>query len=145
MFRALPAAIFDADELKNLANPGTGMLSPPETATNADGTDRRDANGFLIRRQRPRMKSTMKNFWNSGGLRIWANSSTTTLHSILRAVLRSLTILMRLSFSPGARLDNVYGRGPADQPYLFEAGYTLPSARVSHATANPPAQDLLRS
>src|ERR1700686_5419074 len=47
MFRALPPASFDVDDLARLADVNQ-MLSPPEVAQDANGKDRRDDKGFLV-------------------------------------------------------------------------------------------------
>src|ERR1700682_5189103 len=48
--------------------------------------------------------------------------------------------------TPRFDLDNVYGRGPDDQPYLYEDGRTfLRSRPLTGAGANPAATDLPRS
>src|SRR6185437_15636315 len=48
--------------------------------------------------------------------------------------------------TPRFDLDNVYGRGPDDQPYLYEDGRTFILGRkLSGAQANPRARDLPRS
>src|SRR6201999_1599371 len=48
--------------------------------------------------------------------------------------------------TPRFDLDNVYGRGPDDQPYLYENGRTFLLGRaLTGAAANPGARDLPRS
>ncbi|HEY0382643.1 MAG TPA: heme peroxidase family protein [Candidatus Elarobacter sp.] len=48
--------------------------------------------------------------------------------------------------SPRFDLDNVYGRGPADQPYMYEDGRSFHlGLPLSGAAANPHAKDLPRS
>jgi hypothetical protein len=48
--------------------------------------------------------------------------------------------------TPRFDLDSVYGRGPDDQPYLYEDGHTFLLGRpLSGAAANPKAHDLPRS
>ncbi len=48
--------------------------------------------------------------------------------------------------TPRFDLDNVYGRGPDDEPYLYEDGRSfLRSRRLTGAAANPRATDLPRS
>jgi len=48
--------------------------------------------------------------------------------------------------TPRFDLDNVYGRGPDDQPYLYENGRTfLLGKALTGAAANPAAKDLPRS
>ena len=48
--------------------------------------------------------------------------------------------------TPRFDLDSVYGRGPDDQPYLYEDGHTFLLGRaLSGAAANPRARDLPRN
>jgi hypothetical protein len=124
MFRALPAAIFDEEELKNLAEPGTGMLSAPETAKDNAGNDRRDSNGFLIPSATPEDQvDDEENFGIPAGYTYLGQFID---HDITFDPASSLQgqndpdALVDFR-TPALDLDNVYGRGPADQPYLFEA------------------------
>jgi hypothetical protein len=150
MFRALPAAIFDADELKNLANPGTGMLSPPETATNADGTDRRNGNGFLVPSATPENEvDDEENFGIPAGYTYLGQFIDHDITFDPASSLQSLNDPDALvDFrTPALDLDNLYGRGPADQPYMFEAdGIHFAFGKGLTRNGKPSkAQDLLRS
>jgi Animal haem peroxidase len=150
MFRALPAAIFDEDELKNLANPGMGMLSPPETATNADGTDRRDENGFLVPSATPENAvDDEENFGIPAGYTYLGQFIDHDITFDPASSLQSLNDPDALvDFrTPALDLDNVYGRGPADQPYMFEAdGIHFAFGKGLTRNGKPSkAQDLLRT
>lgn len=150
MFRALPAAIFEEDELKKLANPGTGMLSPPETATNADGTDRRDENGFLVPSATPENAvDDEENFGIPAGYTYLGQFIDHDITFDPASSLQSLNDPDALvDFrTPALDLDNVYGRGPADQPYMFQAdGIHFAFGKGLTRNGKPSkAQDLLRS
>jgi hypothetical protein len=124
MFRALPAAIFDDEELKNLAEPGKGMLSAPEIVKDKDGNPVRDSRGFLIPSATPEEEvDDEENFGIPAGYTYLGQFID---HDITFDPASSLQgqndpdALVDFR-TPALDLDNIYGRGPDDQPYLFEA------------------------
>jgi hypothetical protein len=123
MFRTLPPAVFHEEELKKLAAIGTGMLSAPEVVTNKAGKEERDSRGFLIPDATPEDQvDDEENFGIPAGYTYLGQFID---HDITFDPASSLQgqndpdALIDFR-TPALDLDNVYGRGPADQPYMYE-------------------------
>jgi hypothetical protein len=149
MFRALPSAKFDEGDLDNLAAVGN-MLSSPELALDANGKPRRDANNFLVPSATPEDQvDDEENFGIPSGYTYLGQFID---HDITFDPASSLQgqndpdALVDFR-TPALDLDNMYGRGPADQPYMFEAdgihfAFGVPLTRNGKSSK---AKDLLRS
>jgi hypothetical protein len=130
MFRALPPADFgptDADSLSALATLADKMTATPDPAK--DGPDPEE--------------SGIPSAYTYLGQFIDHDLTFDPASSLQRQNDPDALVDFR---TPRFDLDNVYGRGPDDQPYLYEHGRTFLLGRsLSGAAANPGARDLPRS
>lgn len=120
MFRTLPAAIFPEEDLAELAR---AMTAAPEVVTDAEGNPKRDGNGHLIPKATPESeRDDEENFGIPAGYTylgqfIDHDISFDPASSLQRQNDPEALVDYR---TPRLDLDNIYGRGPADQPYMFE-------------------------
>lgn len=121
MFRTLPAATFQDDDLRTLAK---AMTADPEVVEDAKGNSKRDKDGHLIPKATP--ESELDDEENLGIPAGYTYLGQFIDHDITFDPASSLQkqndpeALVDFR-TPRFDLDNVYGRGPADQPYMFEA------------------------
>jgi hypothetical protein len=130
MFRALPSATFDQEELSNLAlgiNHGSkvqGMTALPEVKVDPKTKERlRDKNGFLIPIATPESQvDDEENFGIPAGYTYLGQFIDHDITFDPASSLQSQNDPDALvDFrTPALDLDNLYGRGPADQPYMYE-------------------------
>ena len=119
MFRTLPAADFPEPDLAALAR---AMTAQPEVVTDARGNPQRDGNGHLIPKATPESeRDDEENFGIPAGYTylgqfIDHDISFDPASSLQRQNDPEALIDYR---TPRLDLDNIYGRGPADQPYMF--------------------------
>ena len=131
MFRALPPANFTDEDLKKLAvgfgdgaQKREGMTAPPEVVIDATGTPLRDAKGFLIPMATPEDQvDDEENFGIPAGYTYLGQFIDHDITFDPTSSLQSKNDPDALvDFrTPALDLDNLYGRGPADQPYMYEA------------------------
>lgn len=120
MFRTLPAADFPEPDLVALAR---AMTAEPEVVTDARGNPQRDRSGHLIPKATPESeRDDEENFGIPAGYTylgqfIDHDISFDPASSLQRQNDPEALIDYR---TPRLDLDNIYGRGPADQPYMFE-------------------------
>ena len=120
MFRTLPAAVFPEEDLVELAR---AMTAAPEVVTDAEGNPKRDGSGHLIPKATPESeRDDEENFGIPAGYTylgqfIDHDISFDPASSLQRQNDPEALIDYR---TPRLDLDNIYGRGPADQPYMFE-------------------------
>ncbi len=132
MFRALPPADFGADDqasLKALSVLAGKMISMPDPADPKDGPDNEE--------------SGIPAAYTYFGQFIDHDLTFDPASSLQKQNDPDALVDYR---TPRFDLDNVYGRGPDDQPYLYEDGRQFILGRKLNGTAaNPRAQDLPRS
>jgi hypothetical protein len=158
MFRALPAASFDKGDLQTLAlgfgvdkDRKEGMTADPEVALDANGNKRRDKNGFLI--PSATKESDVDDEENFGIPAGYTYLGQFIDHDITFDPASSLQSQndpdALIDFrTPALDLDNLYGRGPDDQPYMFEPdGIHFAFGRDLTRNGKPSKQqkDLLRT
>jgi hypothetical protein len=158
MFRALPPATFDPGDLANLAEgikdpkkPLEGMSSGPEVKLDKANKPVRDAKGFLI--PIATKESEVDDEENFGIPAGYTYLGQFIDHDITFDPASSLQSQndpdALVDFrTPALDLDNLYGRGPADQPYMFEAdGVHFAFGRDLTRNGKPSKnqKDLLRS
>jgi heme peroxidase len=120
IFRTLPHATFDEGDLLALAR---AMTADPEVAKDSDGKDRRDKDGHLIPEATKETK--LDDEENLGIPAGYTYLGQFIDHDITFDPASSLQkqndpeALVDFR-TPRLDLDCVYGRGPADQPYMFE-------------------------
>ena len=120
MFRTLPAASFEEADLRRLAL--EGMTSDPEVVENPPGTPVRDKDGRLIPKATP--ETEIDDEENLGIPAGYTYLGQFIDHDITFDPASSLQkqndpeALVDFR-TPRLDLDNLYGRGPADQPYMF--------------------------
>jgi hypothetical protein len=130
MFRALPPAAFEPDDLDNLAvglkgdKSLDGMVSAPEVKLDNNNKPLRDAKGFLI--PTATKESEVDDEENFGIPAGYTYLGQFIDHDITFDPASSLQSQndpdALIDFrTPALDLDNLYGRGPADQPYMYEA------------------------
>ncbi len=157
MFRALPAASFDEEDLKNLAR-GTsdgnkrkeGMTADPEVVVDGNGKAVRDTNGFLV--PKATLETEVDDEENFGIPAGYTYLGQFIDHDITFDPASSLQgqndpdALIDFR-TPALDLDNLYGRGPADQPYMYEPdGIHFAFGRDLTRNGKPSTQkDLLRT
>src|SRR5215475_1764930 len=149
IFRTLPAASFTEEDLKRLAL--EGMTAEPEVVEDAGGKPKRDQNGFLIPKATP--ESELDDEENLGIPAGYTYLGQFIDHDITFDPASSLQSQndpdALIDFrTPALDLDNLYGRGPADQPYMFEAdGVHFAFGRDLTRNGKPSKnqKDLLRS
>lgn len=121
IFRTLPPATFAEKDLMDLAR---AMTADPEVVQDSDGKDKRDENGHLIPKATPETK--LDDEENVGIPAGYTYLGQFIDHDITFDPASSLQkqndpeALVDFR-TPRLDLDSVYGRGPADQPYMFEA------------------------
>src|SRR5215831_18367388 len=120
MFRTLPAAVFLEDDLIALSQ---AMIAEPEIATDKQGKPIRDENGHLKPRATPESeRDDEENFGIPAGYTylgqfIDHDITFDPASSLQKQNDPEALIDFR---TPRLDLDSVYGRGPADQPYMYE-------------------------
>ena len=120
LFRTLPAAVFPEEDLVALAR---AMTAEPEGMRDAQGKPQRDGNGHLIPIVTPESeRDDEENFGIPAGYTylgqfIDHDISFDPASSLQRQNDPEALVDYR---TPRLDLDNIYGRGPADQPYMFE-------------------------
>jgi hypothetical protein len=158
MFRALPPATFDPQDLTNLAvgindgkNKLDGMSSPPEVKVDKNNNPVRDPKGFLIPTATPESEvDDEENFGIPAGYTYFGQFIDHDITFDPASSLQSQNDPDALvDFrTPALDLDNLYGRGPADQPYMYEAdGIHFAFGRDLSRNGKPSKnqKDLLRS
>jgi len=146
MFRTLPTADFPEEDLLALAR---AMTAEPEVVTDARGNPQRDRNGHLIPKATPESeRDDEENFGIPAGYTylgqfIDHDISFDPASSLQRQNDPEALIDYR---TPRLDLDNIYGRGPADQPYMFEDdGFTFRlGKRLTRNGTSSKARDLPR-
>jgi len=121
MFRTLPVANFDLNDLGQLA---LGITAEPEVVKdNNSGKPERDRNGYLIPRATPETEiDDEENFGIPAGYTylgqfIDHDITFDPVSSLQRQNDPDALIDYR---TPRLDLDSIYGRGPAEQPYMYE-------------------------
>src|SRR6266576_5105657 len=120
IFRTLPAASFSEDDLKNLAR--NGMTAEPEVVEDPPGTPKHDKDGHLIPTATP--ESEIDDEENLGIPAGYTYLGQFIDHDITFDPASSLQqkndpdALVDFR-TPRLDLDNLYGRGPGDQPYMY--------------------------
>jgi hypothetical protein len=158
MFRTLPSATFELEDLKNLAlgledhrNKLGGMTSPPEVKLDKNNQPIRDARGFLIPTATKEADvDDEENFGIPAGYTYLGQFIDHDITFDPASSLQSQNDPNALiDFrTPALDLDNLYGRGPADQPYMYEAdGIHFAFGRDLTRNGKPSKnqKDLLRS
>ena len=156
MFRALPAASFKEEDLQSLAlgigsgkDKIEGMTADPEV-DQINGQDRRDDKGFLVPAATHEDKvDDEENFGIPAGYTylgqfIDHDITFDPASSLQRQNDPDALVDFR---TPALDLDNLYGRGPADQPYMYEPdGIHFAFGRQLTRNGKPSkVKDLLRS
>jgi len=120
MFRTLPAAVFPEEDLLALAH---AMTAEPEAVEDENGNPVRDPQGHLIPKATPESeRDDEENFGIPAGYTylgqfIDHDITFDPASSLQKQNDPEALIDFR---TPRLDLDCVYGRGPADQPYMFE-------------------------
>ena len=146
MFRTLPAATFSDTDLGALAD---AMTADPEVVENPDGTAKRDKDGRLIPKATP--ESELDDEENLGIPAGYTYLGQFIDHDITFDPASSLQkqndpeALVDFR-TPRLDLDNLYGRGPADQPYMFEPDgvHFRLGTQLTRNDKETPAKDLPR-
>jgi Animal haem peroxidase len=132
IFRALPAADFgatDQDTIAALTALAGKMVTTPDPADPKDGPDNEE--------------SGIPAAYTYLGQFIDHDLTFDPASSLQRQNDPNALVDYR---TPKFDLDNVYGRGPDDQPYLYEDGRSfILGSSLSGAAANPQARDLQRN
>ncbi len=128
LFAGLPPARFDAEDLRRLAagdgDALTGMTSEPETVKDADGKPHRDAQGrLMITATEENRQDEEENFATPAGYTYLGQFIDHDLtFNPVEAFAGAAPIVAQQNLrSARFDLDSLYGRGPSDQPYLYEA------------------------
>jgi len=158
MFRTLPPAAFDEQDLQNLAlgmndgkNTLTGMTSAPEILLDKKNKPVRDANGFLIPIATPETEvDDEENFGIPAGYTYLGQFIDHDITFDPASSLQSLNDPDALvDFrTPALDLDNLYGRGPDDQPYMYETDgvhFAFGRALTRNGKPSKDQKDLLRT
>jgi len=120
MFRTVPAATFEEQDLLVLAR---AMTAGPEVVQDSQGNDKRDKDGHLI--PKATLETRLDDEENLGIPAGYTYLGQFIDHDITFDPTSSLQkqndpeALVDFR-TPRLDLDCVYGRGPADQPYMFE-------------------------
>ena len=127
LFPALSAAKFSIEDLKRLANGDgdklIGMSSEPEVLKNRDGSNVRDMQGHLvISATAENEQDDEENFGMSAG---YSYLGQFIDHDLTLNPTEHFAPLVGTNLAKNLRtaafdLDCIYGRGPADQPYLYQ-------------------------
>lgn len=127
LFPALPGAQFASEDLKRLAmGDGAeliGMSAEPETLKQSDGQPKRDALGHLVITATPENElDDEENFGMSAGYSYLGQfiDHDLTLNPVDHFGPLVSGMPTRNLRTASFDLDCVYGRGPADQPYLYQ-------------------------
>ena len=132
IFRSLPAADFGANDdesAKNLAKLAAAMVSPADPADPKDGADNEE--------------SGIPAVYTYFGQFIDHDLTFDPASSLMKQDDPDALVDFR---TPRFDLDNVYGRGQDDQPYMYDGnGKFLQGRALTGAAANPNARDLPRS
>jgi hypothetical protein len=131
LFRALPPATFGASEADNIANLtklGAAMSSEADPADPKVGKDDEES-GI------PALYTYLGQF-------IDHDLTFDPASSLQKQNDPDALVDFR---SPAFDLDNVYGRGPADQPYLYDEGNSFLLGDALHGGSDPHARDLPRN
>jgi hypothetical protein len=127
LFPGLPGAQFDSADLKRLAlGDGaelTGMSAEPETLKQTDGQPKRDAQGHLLITATPEDElDDEENFGMPAGYSYLGQfiDHDLTLNPVEHFGPLSTGMPTENLRSASFDLDCVYGRGPVDQPYLYQ-------------------------
>lgn len=152
LFPALSGAKFSAVDLQRLAcgdgKDLIGMSSEPEIMKNTDGSHVRDAQGHLVLTATPENEQDdEENFGMSAG---YSYLGQFIDHDLTLNPMDQFGVLIGGDTEKNLRtaafdLDCIYGRGPADQPYLYQEdgrrliqGRTLTRAGASSAAHDHP-------
>lgn len=153
LFPNLPAADFSTEDLMRLAMGDgkelSGMTATPEVVENADGTPRRNKDGHLIITATAEdEQDDEENFGIPSGYTYLGQFID---HDLTLNPNNAFGADVNTPRDPNLRtawfdLDSLYGRGPADQPYLYAAdGRTLLTGRkLTEAGAPSTCTDLPR-
>jgi len=131
LFRSLPPAAFGASEAENIANLtklGAAMSSDADPADPKDGKDDEES-GI------PALYTYLGQF-------IDHDLTFDPASSLQKQNDPDALVDFR---SPAFDLDNVYGRGPSDQPYLYDGGNAFLLGDPIHGGTDPQAKDLPRN
>ena len=131
IFRSLPPAVFGASEADNIANLiklGAAMSSDADPADPKDGKDDEES-GI------PALYTYLGQF-------IDHDLTFDPASSLQKQNDPDALVDFR---SPAFDLDNVYGRGPSDQPYLYDGGDAFLLGDPIHGGTDPRARDLPRN
>src|ERR1700730_13960160 len=131
LFRSLPPAAFGASEADNIANRtklGAAMSSDADPADPKDGKDDEES-GI------PALYTYLGQF-------IDHDLTFDPASSLQKQNDPDALVDFR---SPAFDLDNVYGRGPSDQPYLYDGGNAFLLGDPIHGGTDPRARDLPRN
>ena len=131
LFRSLPPAAFGASEAENIANLtklGAAMSSDADPADPKDGKDDEES-GI------PALYTYLGQF-------IDHDLTFDPASSLQQQNDPDALVDFR---SPAFDLDNVYGRGPSDQPYLYDGGNAFLLGDPIHGGTDPQAKDLPRN
>jgi hypothetical protein len=156
MFRALPPGTFGDQDLANLAagikDKLAGMSSPPEVQLDPKtNKPTHDKNGFLIPTATPESEvDDEENFGIPAGYTYLGQFIDHDITFDPASSLQSQNDPDALiDFrTPALDLDNLYGRGPADQPYMYEADgihFAFGRALTRNGKPSKNQKDLLRS
>src|SRR3954464_2741232 len=134
MFRTLPAAKFDEDMLRDLAR---AMSAPADVSTSEDEIDDEENVGTST-------DPGISAGYTYLGQFIDHDLTFDPASSLQRQNDPDALVDYR---TPRFDLDCVYGRGPDDQPYLYDNGlkFNLGLRQLTGAASNPNATDLPRS
>jgi hypothetical protein len=144
MFRTLPPAEFDLNDIAALA---AAMVASPEIIRDAVGEPVRDPRGFFIPKATPETQiDDEENFGIPAGYTYLGQFIDHDLTFDPASSLQKLNDPDGLvDFrTPRFDLDCVYGRGPDDQPYLFDGSKFLLGRKLTEGPVNQGASDLLR-
>jgi hypothetical protein len=131
LFRSLPPAVFGASEADNIANLiklGAAMSSDADPADPKDGKDDEES-GI------PALYTYLGQF-------IDHDLTFDPASSLQKQNDPDALVDFR---TPAFDLDNVYGRGPSDQPYLYDGGDAFLLGDPIHGGTDPRARDLPRN
>ena len=128
LFPNLPAAKFTEEDLMRLASGDgkelTGMSAEPEVVKDKDGKPQRDKNGHLVVTATAEdEQDDEENFGLASGYTYLGQfiDHDLTLNPVNHFGPSVMTSTMPNLRTAAFDLDNLYGRGPTDQPYLYAA------------------------